>query len=194
MLNNYPLALGLTKMLKGTRLLHLLALAVNRLLNDPILTVKILGPMLYAFLGLRMYVFARKTLGWSPRKSFLLVLICSIYFVSLRISWEMYRQMLGTIFLFLSLTAYHTSRSKVLPLTAVLSVLMALSHEIAAVILLMMLLADGVRCSLRGDLEKLPFAFLSLLPMSILIAYMFYDPTTGFIRFPIETYDESCQC
>ena len=191
MMNGYPLNLGLTEMLKGTRLFPLLALAANSLINDPILTVKVLGPMLYALLGLSMYLFARRVLGWPPRKSLLLVSVCSLYFVSLRISWEMYRQMLGTIFLFLTLTAYHASKPKALPLTAVFSILTALSHEIAAVILLAILLADGVRCSLKGDLEKLPSAFLSLLLMSAFIAYMLYDPETGFIRLPLERYGES---
>ncbi|RLF93382.1 hypothetical protein DRN52_06560, partial [Thermococci archaeon] len=73
MMNGYPLNLGLTEMLKGARLFPLLALAVNSLLNDPILTVKVLGPVLYAFLGLSMYLFARRVLGWPPRKSLLLV-------------------------------------------------------------------------------------------------------------------------
>ena len=190
-MKGYPLNLGLIEMLKGTRLFPLLALAMNFLINDPILTVKILGPILYALLGLSMYLFARRALGWPPKKCFFLVLICSLYFVSLRISWEMYRQMLGTIFLLLTLTAHHTQKPKALPLTIIFSILTALSHEIATVTLLAILLADGIRCLLKRDLKKLPSIFFTLLLVSVFFIYMLYDPKIGFIKLPLERYSES---
>ena len=181
-----PLNLGLIEMLKGTRLFSLLALAANSLIRDPILTVKVLGPILYAFLGLSMYLFASRALKWPPKKCFFLVLVCSLYFVSLRISWEMYRQMLGTIFLLLTLTAYHCSRSKMLPLIIVFSILTAFSHEIATVILVAILLAEVIRCSMRKDLEKLPSSVFPFLIVSAILANMLYDPGTHVVRLPLE--------
>jgi len=188
-MNGYPLNLDLMNMLKGTRLFPLLALAMNFLINDPILTVKVLGSILYAILGLCIYLFARMVLTWHPRKSLFLVLISSIYFVSLRISWEMYRQMLGTIFLLLTLTARHASKPKAIPLTIVFSIFTVLSHEIAAVILLAILFMEGVRCILRRDLERLPLTLYSFLPVSIIFAYMLYDPRTRFIKLPLESLE-----
>jgi len=185
-MKGYLLNIDLMNMLKQARLFPFLALATNMLIKDPILTVKVLGPILYALLGLSIYLFARRVLIWPPRKSFFLVLICSIYFVSLRISWEMYRQMLGTIFLFLTLTAYHASKPKALPLTIIFSVLTAFSHEIAVVILIAILLADGVRCLLKRDLEKLSSALFSLLPVFTIFTYMLYDLRTHSIRLPLE--------
>ena len=185
-MKGYPLNLGLIEMLKGTRLFPLLALAANSLIRDPILTVKVLGPILYSFLGLSMYLFARRGLEWPPKKCFFLVLVCSLYFVSLRISWEMYRQMLGTIFLFLTLTAYHHPRFKMLPLIIVFSILTAFSHEIATVILIAILLAEAIKCSIRKDLEKLPLSVFPLLVVSAIFANMLYDPGTHVVRLPLE--------
>jgi len=109
----YLLNLDLLTMLKGAGLFPLLALLADRMLfNNAILTVKILGPLLHALLGLSMYIFARKVLNWDAWKSLLLVVFSSIYFVSLKISWEVYRQMLGTIFLFLTLSCYWFLRSR----------------------------------------------------------------------------------
>ena len=136
--SGYTLNLDLLTMLKGAMLFPLLALLADRMLfYDAILTVRILGPFLHALLGLSMYIFARKVLNWDAWKSLLLVVFSSIYFVSQRISWEMYRQMLGTIFLFLTLSCYWFSRFRwAMGATPLLALLTILSHEMTGVTLL----------------------------------------------------------
>src|SRR5690242_8534433 len=54
---------------------------------DPIETIIIVGPLLYGFLGWSLFGFARGRLSWSQNKSFSTVILSSLYFTSLRLSW-----------------------------------------------------------------------------------------------------------
>ena len=66
--------------------------------------LKVLPPVLLGFLGLVMYVYARRGLGWSPKKSIIPALIGTLYFVALRVSWDAFREEIALIFFFLVLT------------------------------------------------------------------------------------------
>lgn len=189
--SGYPLNLDSFTMLKGARMLPLLALLMNKMLfNDAILTVKILGPVLYAFMGLSMYIFARKTLSWDSWKSLLLVIFSSLYFVSLRISWEMYRQMLGTIFLLLALSCYWSSKSRwTTALTLLFTLLTILSHEIAGAVLLALMFVEAVYGVIKRD-GRLPAATLSVFMGAAFLGYMFLDPATLSLKLPFETFTE----
>ncbi len=189
--SGYPLNLDPLTMLKGTRLFPLLALLVDRIFfNDAILTVKFLGPLLHALLGLSIYVFARRVLNWDAWKSLLLAIFSSIYFVSLRISWEMYRQMLGTIFLFLTLSCYWSSRSRwCMGATPLLTLLTILSHEIAGITLLALMIVEAFYGAIKRD-ERLPAAVLSLLIGAASLGYMLFDPATLSLKLPLESFIE----
>lgn len=190
--SRYPLNIEVTKFLKGTNMLPLLTTLLNDyLVRDPILTVKLLGPLLYALLGLSIYIFSRKVLNWSPNKSFLLVSIYSIYFISLRISWEMYRQMLGTIFLFLTLTIYRSANNKVSNiLVPILSILTIFSHEITGVTLTAILLGEAIAGFLERNEKGLTIVF-SLLVLVTTLCYMIFDPFSKELRLSLERFDES---
>src|SRR5215472_3658227 len=58
---------------------------------DPLTILKVAAPTLYGLLGLSEYYFSRRILGWSSPRSLGLVLLASSYFVSLRISWDLFR-------------------------------------------------------------------------------------------------------
>src|SRR6266487_6685411 len=66
---------------------------------DPILIVKTAGPTLYGILGLAEYFFARRSLRWDQKKCLLFVVMLSFYFVSLRVSFDLFRNALGIAFL-----------------------------------------------------------------------------------------------
>src|SRR3989304_5293153 len=76
-----------------------------------ILTLKMLSPLFLGFLGLSMYMFARRGLDWSPSKGTVAALIGTIYFVALRVSWDMLRNELGLIFFFVVLTLLSTVKN-----------------------------------------------------------------------------------
>jgi hypothetical protein len=66
--------------------------------------LKVLPAVLLGFLGLSMYIYARRGLRWSPKKSVIPALIGTLYFVALRVSWDALREELALIFFFLVIT------------------------------------------------------------------------------------------
>src|SRR6266704_4823269 len=56
---------------------------------------KILGPLLYGFLGWSIFTFCQRRLQWSSQKAFYAVLFITSYFVVLRIAWDAYQAELG---------------------------------------------------------------------------------------------------
>ena len=102
----------------------------------PFAITKAAAPFLYSFLGFSLYYFARKGLEWDQRKSFLLVLISALYFVPLRFSWDMYKNILGYAFFLLALIHLGASlklRDK--SLLFMLTVLCALASEFTSLLL-----------------------------------------------------------
>ena len=67
---------------------------------DPVAITKFTSALLYSGLGFSEYGFARRTLRWGQKKSGFLIVISSLYFASLRISWDLLRNTLGLIVLF----------------------------------------------------------------------------------------------
>jgi hypothetical protein len=67
------------------------------------LVLKVLPPVLLGFLGLSMYGYARRGLGWSPKKSVVPALVGTLYFVALRVSWDALREEVALIFFFVVL-------------------------------------------------------------------------------------------
>ena len=76
---------------------------------EPFLVTKAAAPLLHGFLVFSMYYFARRRLRWDDRRSLLLIVLVSLYFVPLRFSWDMYKNTLGYAFLILALA--HLQRS-----------------------------------------------------------------------------------
>ena len=71
--------------------------------GSPVWVLKIIPPLLLGLLGLSMYAYAKRGLGWSPSKSVFVSLLGTIYFVALRASWDQLREELGLIFFFVVL-------------------------------------------------------------------------------------------
>ena len=97
--------------LQNTNLFLLLATLLNGLFHNVITVTKILGPLLLAALSFVMYLYARKGLCWSSRKSLLVSILVATYFVSLRDSWDLYRQTLGLVFLMAALISLKSFKS-----------------------------------------------------------------------------------
>lgn len=76
----------------------------------PFAITKAAAPLLYGFLGLSLYYFGRRGLQWDQRKSLLLVLVTTLYFVPLRFSWDMYKNLLGYAFFLMALAHLRRSR------------------------------------------------------------------------------------
>jgi len=103
-----------------------------------VLVLKIVSPLLLGFLGLSIYQYSRRGLEWSPIKSVVPALLGTVYFVALRVSWDMLRTELGLIFLFFALTLLANRKNNSLKNYAFLSLAMlavALSHQLVALIM-----------------------------------------------------------
>src|SRR5213592_3390406 len=70
---------------------------------NPVWIFKIMGPLLYGSMIWALYRFLRASLGWHERSALGGALFASLYFVTLRISWDLYRNMLGLTFILLTL-------------------------------------------------------------------------------------------
>src|SRR6266702_3551913 len=70
---------------------------------DPVWIFKVLGPVLYGCMIFALFRFLRLGLSWTDRLAFTGSVLTSLYFVTLRISWDLFRNELGLIFVLLSL-------------------------------------------------------------------------------------------
>ena len=138
-----------------------------------VISVKVMSPLLLGFLGSAVYFYANKTLSCSSKKSLLVVLFATLYFVALRVSWDMLRSELALIFLFATLMFLKKDgkpfRNGVLLSLAMLSVVFA--HQLVAVIMFFIVFVTLIRLNFdrkMGDVRRLvvcsvPAGFLFLM-------------------------------
>src|SRR6059036_3215671 len=69
----------------------------------PVWTFKALGPILYGCLSWSLFRFLRQTTHVSQKAALGGTLFTSAYFVTLRIGWDLYRNMMGLTFILLTL-------------------------------------------------------------------------------------------
>ena len=102
-------------------------------------SLKALPPILLGLLGLTIFIYAKKALGWSGWWSLSVSFLATLYFVGLRISWDMLRSELGLIFLFLFLTLLHEDLNekswKRFGLLSLVMALLVLSHQLVGVVM-----------------------------------------------------------
>ncbi len=106
--------------------------------GSPVLVLKIIPPVLLGFLGLSIYAYAKRGLGWSPAKSTFVALLGTIYFVALRASWDQLREELGLVFFFAVLMLLINRKDRSWKSYAVLSLAMfavVLSHQLVSVLM-----------------------------------------------------------
>ena len=142
----WVLSLGMNGFLKDPNLFYVMAAFPYALTNDAVVVVKVLGPLLFGASCFMMYLYARKALDWSEWKSLLVAILASTYFVSLRNSWDFYRQTFGLIFLMATLISLksHSSPRRYYIASAFM-VLTVLSHELLAVIMFFIIGTEAVR-------------------------------------------------
>jgi len=148
-------------------------------------SLKVLSPLLLGFLGVTVYFYANKTLAWSPKKSLLVVLFATLYFVALRVSWDMLRSELALIFLFVTLIFLKKDgnplRNGVLLSLAMLSVVFA--HQLIAVIMFAIVLVTIVRLYLNKEIVGLRRLIACSVPAAalfLLIVYASYVSSSQF--------------
>ncbi len=153
-----------------------------------IIVLKVFSVVLHGFLGLSIFGYAKKGLGWGSSKSLIVALIGTLYFVALRISWDMLRTEMALIFLFVTLMLFNFKSDisgswKRYTLLALAMSLVVLSEQLLAAILFgvvgLTFLYDLVRKRL---LEAKRLAIFSLPAIALFFALFFLSPNVPEFR------------
>jgi hypothetical protein len=95
---------GFAEILGTAPLMYMISVPVYLLSRvNPVWIFKIMGPLLYGTMIAALFRFLRIGLKWPDKQALGGALLTSLYFVTLRVSWDMYRNMLGLTFILLSL-------------------------------------------------------------------------------------------
>lgn len=136
------------------------------------LVFKLLPPLLHGSLGLFSFLYSIRVLRWSPRKALFLSLLSTAYFVPLRVSWDLLRNELGLILLFLSLIllvdAGRGWRNALLASSSMF--LVVLTHQLVSLILFSVAIPTSLMSSRRGGGQTSKQLMSSIPP---LIAYIY---------------------
>jgi hypothetical protein len=129
--------MGWVSLLGTAPLLYIISVPVYLVTRvNPVWIFKIMGPLLYGSMILALYRFLRLGLRWTERMSLGAGLMTSLYFVTLRISWDLYRNMLGTIFILVGLPLLNSHSKKGLLVLSALTGLAVLSDQLTGVVAL----------------------------------------------------------
>jgi len=155
---------------------YVLLMGVTSVGISTVLSLKVMAPVLLGFLGIAVYFYANKALSWSPRKSLCVTVFATLYFVALRISWDMLRTELGLIFLFAALIFLGKDgsplRNGVLLSLAMLSVV--LSHPLVALVMFFIVLVTTTRLGLDRKMVEARRLVVSSVPAGVLFLVVVY--------------------
>jgi hypothetical protein len=151
--------------------------------TDPFFLIKAMAPLLYGLNASGIYYFARKGLNWSPRASSLASVFFMFQMASLRLSWDLHRNMFGLgILLFALPWIFRIESWKGYFMFFFLSILVVLSHEYVgltlAVILLGLLLIKLVKRETMSALKIGVAALPSLVFLIALVYFAFFASTS----------------
>ncbi len=163
-------------LMSSAPLFYLLLMGITSTGAPIVLTLKVLGPLLLGILGFVSYSYSNKVLSWSPKKSLVLALMSTLYFVALRISWDMFRSELALIFLFLTLI-FLKKNGNTLRNGILLSLMMALtviSHQLIAIIMFVIIIATIASFSFKKKKTELRQIIVCSIPAFCLFALIIY--------------------
>jgi len=144
---------------------------------DVFLALKVVGPVLYGFLSLSFYYFLSKGLGWNAKEGVLCTVLCTVQIVTLRISWDLFRNELGLIFLF-PLLAFLMRNSANEKLLTTLAILVALSHPFVSILMFFIIIAVSFVKRKSTDTRHLLLPFLPSFLIFILVGIAYLIPLT----------------
>jgi hypothetical protein len=163
----------------GSAPLFYLLLSSLTLAGVPLIVLlKILPPVLYGLLGFAIFTYATKSLAWSLQKSLFASLLATMYFIGLRISWDMLRSVLGLIFFFaflILLGEYLQICSwKLFTMLSLSSVLVVFSHQLISVLMFAVVLTTVLEGSFKRNYAFLRHILLAILPAAVLFSLTAY--------------------
>lgn len=178
---------GLVGFLHTTEMFTFFATMLYNLTGNLVFTLKFFGPVLLAVLCGMLFIYARKALQWGNWKSLLVSVLVATYFVALRDSWDLYRQTLGLIFLVATLISLASLRSPSKYYVAgMFMVLTVLSHELASVILFVIILVETSRLLVKKSVRESAYLLGSaVLAGGVFLFQRVSFSTSGFGAFSV---------
>lgn len=148
------------------------------------LSLKIIPPILHGFLALAIYFYASKALAWSYRKSLFVALLATLYFVALRISWDLLRNEFGLTLLFITMIKLQKDdgRWKHYVLLSLAMAFVVLVHPLVAVIMFVVIATTIIRMlheNRYSDIKRLIMTSVPALLLFLLIVYANYVISEG---------------
>jgi len=124
-------------LMSSAPLIYALLMGVTATGAHIVVTLKILGPLILGLLGIATYFYSNKALSWSPIKSLVAAILSTLYFVALRISWDMFRSELALIFMFIALFILQKKEIsfKNGVLLSLAMILVVLTHQLVAIVM-----------------------------------------------------------
>ena len=163
-------------------LYYILISYLNTIAKNSMITLKVMAIMLHGFLGLTLYLWAKSIL-LSKNRAFIYSMLTSFYFVTLRLLWDLHRNVLGLVLMLATLWLinygeYHGGKCLryIIGFTAFLT---ALAHQIEPIILSILLIPKVFKRS-RDAITAL---FTTLITwLSIVVLYSFDTNSTGYFE------------
>lgn len=163
----------------GTAPMFYLLLSGLTLAGVPlVVSLKVLPPILHGLLGFVIFQYATKSLAWSHKKGLFVSLLATLYFVGLRISWDMLRSELGLILLFVFLIMLRRCLSdfnwKGLGILAFSAAFVVLTHQLISIIMFVIIFATALERLKRRDCSLIKRIFVACLPAIALLSLTVY--------------------
>lgn len=163
--------------------------AIYGVVNDPYITLKIVGPILYGFLLASFYSLV-VSFDLGQRKSILISLLMAVQIPALRLSWDLFHNVLGLCFMFLAfgeLERIHKSneaRRKFYVGFAILCFLTAITHQMTFFILAAVTIFSIIEIFLKGIPKPKARSLVnsiipSLLVFGLIVALPRFGPPTN---------------
>ncbi len=148
--------------------------------------LKVIPPVLHGFLGLSVYGYAKKGLDWSSGKSMITALLATIYFVSLRVSWDMLRNELALIVFFvvlllMSKVSFLGSWKRYFLLSLAM-VLVVLAHQLVSVIMFGVIALTVLYNFFREKHSVAKLVLVALPSVALFLVMLFITPEVSDFR------------
>jgi len=181
--------INLFTFMSSAPLFYILLMGITSTGASIVFSLKLLAPLILGLLAFSIYFYASKALSWSPKKSLLVALLSTLYFVALRVSWDMLRSELALVFLFLSLILLQKNKFDVKNglLLSLLMTLVVFTNQLIAIIMFVIVITTAAILFLKKERAELPNLVVLVVPSILLFLTIFYMnyislslPTTGY--------------
>ena len=164
----------------GELTLGLLACPIANI-TGPILAMKITAVLIYGLFGWSVFYFCRKEIKESKAISFFIVVFVLLQIAALRVSWDLYQNLIALSLLLVLLGGFTglTGSRRVLTLI-LLAGLIALTHQLVTVLLLMVGVGLLAWALFRSEIPHRALAMIVVISLALLasISSLVIFPTT----------------